>query len=68
MKPRDLPVVSHVFESGADDRVFDTLLLVGPLVILMIAGLGRMLLTEALAVAYLTVFVAYVIYRGFSDD
>ena len=30
MMLRDLPVVSYVFEAGADDRIFDSLLLIGP--------------------------------------
>lgn len=64
MRPTDLPVVSHVFESGADDRVFDSLLLVGPLVIAVVALFGRSLLTELLAGAYIGTFVAYVLYRG----
>ncbi|MFB6308044.1 MAG: hypothetical protein ABEH35_01820 [Haloarculaceae archaeon] len=60
----DLPVVSAVFEAGADDRVFDSLLLAGPVVIGLIALLGRSIVTEALAVIYIAVFVAYVLYRG----
>lgn len=61
----DLPVVSNVFEAGADDRVFDSLLLIGPLVIGLVIVLGRSLVTEALAVTYIGAFVAYVLYRGF---
>jgi len=64
MKPRDLPVVSAVFEAGADDRVFDSLLLVGPLIIGLIAVFGRSLATAAVAIAYITVFVGYTLYRG----
>lgn len=64
MRVRDLPLVSAVFEVGADDRVFDSLLLLGPLVIGMIVVLGRSLFTEALAVTYLVCFVAYTVYRG----
>ena len=30
MKSRDIPVVSAVFEAGADDWVFDSLVLLGP--------------------------------------
>ncbi|MFD1687666.1 hypothetical protein [Halolamina salifodinae] len=64
MKFRELPLVAHVFESGADDRVFDSLLLLGPPLILLIAVLGRSLATELLAVAYLVAFVGYALYRG----
>jgi hypothetical protein len=64
MKSRDIPVVSAVFEAGADDRVFDSLLLIGPLVIGLIVVLGRSLVTEAIAIAYIAVFVGYTLYRG----
>jgi hypothetical protein len=64
MKLRTLPVVSTVFEAGANDRVFDSLLLVGPLVIGAVVVLGRSPITEVLAIAYITVFLAYVLYRG----
>jgi hypothetical protein len=53
-----------VFEAGADDRVFDSLLLTGPLVIGLIAVLGRSLVTEAVAIAYIAAFVGYTLYRG----
>lgn len=67
MRLRTLPVVSSVLEAGADDRVFDTLLLVGPLVIGVIVVLDRSVVTEALAVAYIAVFVTYVLYHGIRD-
>lgn len=64
MKSRDIPVVSAVFEAGADDQVFDSLLLIGPLVIGLIVVLGRSFVTEAVAVAYIAAFVGYTLYRG----
>lgn len=64
MKSRDIPVVSAVFEAGADDRIFDSLLLIGPLVIGLIVVLGRSLVTEAVAIAYIVAFVVYTLYRG----
>jgi len=64
VKPGDLPVVSYVFEAGADNRVFDSLLLLGPLVIGVVVVLDRSLFTEALAAAYIAVFVACVLFRG----
>jgi hypothetical protein len=64
MKLGDLPIISTGFEAGADDRVFDSLLLLGPLVIGLVIILNRSFVTEALAVAYLGVFVTYVLYRG----
>ena len=67
MRARELPIVGQVFESGAEDRVFDSLLLVGPVIIVLIAAVGRSLLTTAIAVTYVVFFVAYVIYRGVTD-
>ncbi|SEP95173.1 hypothetical protein [Natrinema salaciae] len=64
MKIGDIPVVGELLESGAEDRVFDSLLLVGPLLILFIAVVGRSVLTTGLAVTYVVFFVVYVLYRG----
>lgn len=64
MKPGNLPVISYVFDAGPDDRIFDALLLLGPLVIVLIVLLDRSLLTEALAVSYIGAFVGYVLYQG----
>ena len=67
MMLRDLPVVSYVFEAGADDRIFDSLLLIGPLVIGLIVLLGRSFVTEAVAVVYIAVFVGYTLYRAIRE-
>jgi hypothetical protein len=66
--PTDLPLVSAVVDAGADDRIFDSLLLLGPLVVAVIVLLGRSMLTEVLAVAYIAVFVGYGLYRGVTGD
>ena len=67
MMPRDLPVVSYVFEAGADDRIFDSLLLIGPLVIGLIVLLGRSFVTEAVAVVYIAVLVGYTLYGAIRE-
>ena len=67
MMPRDLPVVSAVIEAGADDRIFDSLLLIGPLVIGLIVILGRSLVTEAVAIVYIATFVGYTLYRAIRE-
>ncbi|CCQ33272.1 hypothetical protein HLRTI_001861 [Halorhabdus tiamatea SARL4B] len=68
MKFSKMPFVSAVLESGADDHVYDGLLLIGPVVILLIAVLEPILalsgVAQALAIAYVTAFVVYVLYRG----
>lgn len=63
MRLVDLPVVSSVVEAGPDDRVYDALLLSGPLVILLVVLLGSTVATRAVAGAYVAAFVAYVLYR-----
>lgn len=65
MRIRELPIVKQVFESGAEDRVFDTLLLVGPLVIVLIIVVGRTPITAGIALAYLATFALYVMYEGY---
>jgi len=64
MKLDRIPLIGQVINSGADDRVFDALLLAGPLVVVVLALVGRNLVTEGLAAAYLAVFVGYVLYIG----
>ncbi|ELY79815.1 hypothetical protein [Natrinema pallidum] len=67
MKLSELPIVEEVFESGANDRVFDSLLLIGPVLIAGIAIVGRSTVTTGIAIAYVLFFVAYVGYRGISN-
>lgn len=65
MKLTRVPLVGSVVESGADDRVFDALLLSGPLVIMLIAIFGRTLVTTGLSGGYLVLFTLYLLYKGF---
>ncbi|PSQ15416.1 hypothetical protein BRD00_14055 [Halobacteriales archaeon QS_8_69_26] len=66
MRPRDLPVIHGVIEAGPNDRVFDVLLLSGPLVVGLVALLGRENVVSAgVASAYLAAFCGYVLYKGF---
>jgi hypothetical protein len=67
MNPQNLPVVSYIFEVGADDRVFDSLLLAGPLLLGIIIVLNRSLFTELLAFGYIAIFVVYTVYRGITE-
>ena len=64
MRPHDLPVVRQVLASGADDRVLDALLLLGPVVILVLALLGRSPVTVAIAAAYLLAFLLHIVDAG----
>lgn len=56
--------VETLFVTGPDDRVFDAFILVAPLVVLVIALLGRTGVTTALAAGYLLAFVGYVVSLG----
>jgi len=68
VNPRRLPVVGHVLEFGPEDRVFDPLLLLGPLLVALVVALGRSPLTEAFAAGNVAVFLGYVLYRGVAGD
>ena len=59
-----IPFIHKIVTTGADDRVFDSLMIVGPPLILAIAILGRSIATVALAATYIAVFVGYVVYKG----
>ncbi|MFD1564395.1 hypothetical protein ACFR99_12640 [Haloarchaeobius amylolyticus] len=67
MNLRDLPVVGELLEAGAEDRVFDVLLLLGPLIILFIAVVGRSIFTSGVAITYILFFISYIIYRSVRD-
>jgi hypothetical protein len=64
MTPDDIPVLGALRRVGPDDRVFDLLLLTGPLVVACIALLGRGPVTGGLAVVYLLVLVGRVAYNA----
>ena len=61
MNRPDLAIVERILQAGADDRVFDAFLLLGPVLIALIVLLGR---TTVAAVGYLVCFVSYVLYNG----
>ncbi|WP_433634368.1 hypothetical protein [Halomicrococcus sp. NG-SE-24] len=64
MNPEKLPFVGAVFRFGARDRVLDTILLLGPVVILAFVILGRNLLTKTVTGLYILSFIGYVLYNG----
>jgi len=68
MSPRELPVVGRLSDVGPEDPVFDSLLLVGPFVVVLIAMFGRHPVSDVVAVGYLVTFFGYVSYRGFASD
>lgn len=64
MNPENMPVVGAVFRFGARDRVLDSILLLGPVVMLAIIFLGRTPLTTGVTALYILSFVGYVLYNG----
>jgi len=64
MQLEDIPVVGPLLAAGADDRVFDALLVLGPVIIIAINLLGRNLAAIILAVAYTGGFSVYIGYKG----
>lgn len=66
MNPERIPVIGPLIASGTGNRVFDTFMLLGPVIIVLAALLGRNPVTTALAGAYIGGFVGYVGYRGMS--
>lgn len=63
MRLTDIPVVQWIHDTGPDDRVFDTLLLGGPVLIGLLALAGRTPLATAIVVSYLGVFCGYTAYK-----
>lgn len=57
MQLNDLPVLGMLLEWGADDRVFDTLLVFGPLLVVTIAVVGRHPLLVAASGIYVLAFL-----------
>lgn len=68
MKVRDVVVVRAMIDAGPNDRIYDAMLLAGPLVVVILAVVGRNPLTVTVALLYLVAFVGYVLYRGASRE
>jgi hypothetical protein len=64
MQLNDVPVLGMLVEWGADDRVFDALLLLGPLLVVVIAVVGRHSLLVAVSSIYVLVFLLRVAANG----
>ncbi|MDR5655821.1 hypothetical protein RH831_01310 [Halodesulfurarchaeum sp. HSR-GB] len=68
MNPTAIPIVETVFEVGAQDRLFDGLLLIGPVLLALIAVVGRTPLTMALAGGYIAAFLLHIGHRYVRSD
>ncbi|RDI71609.1 hypothetical protein [Halopelagius longus] len=64
----DAPVLGPVLEAGADDRVFDGLLLAGPILLCALALVGRREVTTVIAAGYIAVFVGYTLHKASGDE
>lgn len=67
MNADSIPILGELFAAGPNDRIFDSLLLVGPLLIIVIAAVGRSIVTTLLAVGYLVAFVGYTISKSLEE-
>ncbi|XGI82997.1 hypothetical protein ACEU6E_06850 [Halorutilales archaeon Cl-col2-1] len=63
-----IPVLRTVYEMGADDRVFDSLILVAPVLVVVIGVLGRNSLTTSLAVSYIGVFLVNLLRKALRKE
>ncbi|WP_137285022.1 hypothetical protein [Halorussus salinisoli] len=68
MKTDSVPIVGELFAAGPSDRVFDSLLLAGPLLIVFVALVGRSLLTTLLTVSYLATFIGYTFFKATTES
>jgi hypothetical protein len=64
MRLQEIPFVGPLLAAGADDRVFDAFLVLGPVAILVITLLGRTMVSSAIAVAYTVGFLGYIAYKS----
>lgn len=64
MQLEQIPLVGSLLAAGADDDVFDALLVLGPVIVIVITLLGRSPVSIALAVAYTGGFSVYIGYKG----
>ncbi|WP_247000672.1 hypothetical protein [Halosolutus gelatinilyticus] len=53
----------RLVDAGPDDRIYRLLLLLGPFGVALVATIGRSAVTVGIAVAYIGVFVGYVLYK-----
>jgi len=64
MTGRLLAIVRRIFAAGPNGWGYDGLLLAGPVVLFVIAILGRTVITEVLAATYVGLFIIAFIYNG----
>lgn len=64
MTPEDVPFAETFARAGSEDPVFGALLVLGPVLVVVIAVLGRTEVTVALAAGYVGFLVAYIPYKS----
>lgn len=64
MTPKELVPVAWLTEASPGDPVFDALMIVGPILLVVVAFLGRTVVTTALVGLYVAAFFVYVVYNG----
>lgn len=62
MNPKEIPLVGAVLQYGAEDRVLDWILVLGPVVVTSFVVFGRNAATTGVVALYLLSFVGYVLH------
>lgn len=64
MTPDSLPLIAWLSEASPGDPIFDSLMILGPILLLVVAIVGRTTATNFLVGIYVASFFVYVIYNG----
>lgn len=64
LQPEEIPIIGALLQFGERDRGYNVLILCGPLVITLLALLGRSIVTKLLAGGYVTAFVLYTVWKS----
>lgn len=65
MNLRKFPFFEKIVERGAENYVFNGLLLSGPVLIFLIGIFGRSVFTMILAFLYIFIFIFYTFFKSF---
>ena len=64
MTPKDAVPVAWLANASPGDPVFDVLMVLGPILLAVVAVVGRTTATTGLVGLYVAAFVVYVVYNG----
>lgn len=64
MTPEDIPVLGTLFEVGAKSRLYDAMMLLGPILIVLIAIVGRTEVTTVSAGIFVITLPLYILFQS----